>query len=144
VSAASYTKFDAGPDGDPRTEAVTGYSQAWKQFEATGAKVAVIRDNPDPQTAGIADIDSCVASNVDDLAKCSTPRPGSTYDVQVDAAARSGATLVDMTDYFCNATTCPPVIGGVLVYQDLTHLTATYVKTLAPYLRKQLDQVVSG
>jgi hypothetical protein len=31
------------------------------------------------------------------------------------------------------------VIGGALVYKDVSHLTAVYGKTLGPYLLRDLD-----
>ena len=41
--------------------------------------------------------------------------------------------VVDLTRYYCTATVCPAVIGGVVVHRDPTHLTNTFAKTLAPY-----------
>jgi hypothetical protein len=43
-----------------------------------------------------------------------------------------------MTPFFCDARRCPSVIGGVMVYRDHTHLTATYVATLAPYISREV------
>lgn len=38
----------------------------------------------------------------------------------------TGVTLIDLTDAICPTDPCAPVIGGVLVYRDDHHLTATY------------------
>jgi hypothetical protein len=46
--------------------------------------------------------------------------------------------LVDMNDLLCADGTCSPVVGNVLVYRDLHHLTGTYVRTLTPYLERRL------
>lgn len=46
--------------------------------------------------------------------------------------------VVDLTNYLCNETYCPPVIGKTLVYRDRHHLTATYVRTLEDELEKRL------
>jgi hypothetical protein len=54
------------------------------------------------------------------------------------AAAMKGAHLIDLTSYYCNDTNCPAVIGHVVVYRDQDHLTATYARTLAPYLGRAL------
>ena len=48
---------------------------------------------------------------------------------------------IDMTSFFCSARFCPPVIGGVLVYKDLTHITSEYAKTLAPYLEREIRRL---
>jgi hypothetical protein len=49
--------------------------------------------------------------------------------------------VADLTDFYCDETRCPVVIGGVNVYFDNNHLTVTYAKTLAPYLRRELVRV---
>jgi hypothetical protein len=36
------------------------------------------------------------------------------------------------------------VVGGVPVYYDQTHMTATYAKTLAPYLEPYLVKAIRG
>jgi hypothetical protein len=46
-----------------------------------------------------------------------------------------------MTRYFCNATSCPPVIGGALVQKDLHHLSVVFVRTLGPYLLEAVRQL---
>jgi hypothetical protein len=44
--------------------------------------------------------------------------------------------VLDLTPFFCDARRCYPVIGGVLVYKDSTHLTGLYARTLGPYLER--------
>ena len=46
--------------------------------------------------------------------------------------------FIDMTDYFCDETSCPPVIGNVIVYMDDSHITSTYSRTLVPMLSRKL------
>lgn len=48
------------------------------------------------------------------------------------------AHLLDFDYLFCTKGRCPAIIGGVDVYRDDHHVTATYEKTLAPYLRDHL------
>ena len=38
---------------------------------------------------------------------------------------------VDLTNTYCS-TTCPPVIDGMIVYRDHSHLTDTFARTLRP------------
>jgi hypothetical protein len=47
-----------------------------------------------------------------------------------------------MTDYLCDGETCSAAVGGVPVYFDVSHLTATYARTLAPYLRAEITRVL--
>ena len=42
----------------------------------------------------------------------------------------------------CEPDTCQPVVGGVIVWADYNHLSATYVTTLAPYLEPALLDAV--
>jgi hypothetical protein len=37
---------------------------------------------------------------------------------------------------------CPLVIGNVLVYRDANHITATYSKTLAPFLVARIKEAI--
>ena len=62
----------------------------------------------------------------------------------VVAAARvPHAVLVDMSNYICGHKHCSPVVGNVLVYRDQHHITATYVRTTAPYLAAKLRAVAA-
>jgi hypothetical protein len=51
--------------------------------------------------------------------------------------------VIDLTDYFCDATVCPTVIGGALVFKDISHLTDTFSATLGPYLLERYRQLQS-
>jgi hypothetical protein len=51
---------------------------------------------------------------------------------------------LDLNDHICTDHTCPAVVGGVVVYFDGSHLTATYARTLAPYLAPALLKSARG
>ena len=53
-----------------------------------------------------------------------------------DMPAMVEATCLDLSDHLCNGSTCPGVIGNVLVYRDGRHLTATYARTMTPYIER--------
>ena len=54
-----------------------------------------------------------------------------------------GASLVDLTDFYCTDDSCPMVIGNVIVYRDdVAHLTATFSRSLEPYLFAAIDAAV--
>jgi hypothetical protein len=61
-------------------------------------------------------------------------------DPLTDAASASGSgvDVIKMNQYLCTQTTCPPVIGSVVVYFDASHLTATYARTLTGYLDEKI------
>ena len=43
-----------------------------------------------------------------------------------------------MTSFFCSAKKCFPVVGGALVYKDISHLTDVYASSLGPYLLRKI------
>lgn len=51
-------------------------------------------------------------------------------------------TYVDYTDYICTEDTCPPVVGNIVAYLDKSHMTATFNKTFAPIIRKDLEKIL--
>ena len=63
---------------------------------------------------------------------------------EVAAARAHGATFVDTTDWFCTPTSCPAVIGDLLVLRDETHLTPPMAEFLAPLLDAALAPLLDG
>jgi hypothetical protein len=52
--------------------------------------------------------------------------------------------VIGINHLMCSEILCPPVIGGVIVYVDYNHLTATFSRSLAPYLEVAMKhQMVS-
>ncbi len=111
---------------------VRGLVEAWRQLP--DVPIVAIRDNPSMPAGNL----NCVSEHKATAAQdCAAPRGQALADPDGQAEAVKQvprARLVDLTQYYCTATVCPPVIGHVLVYRDPTHLTATYAATLTPYL----------
>jgi hypothetical protein len=57
-------------------------------------------------------------------------------DALIAAAAMvPGVKLVDLRRFFCDAKSCPAVIGNVITYRDTVgHITGTFSRTLGPYV----------
>lgn len=116
-----------------------GLRRSWAKLTKAGIKVLVLADNPDPRR----DVYECVAENLHRLSRCRFNRAdgitASGAPVQRSAAAgMTGVEIVDLTDTICPTAKCPPVIGHVLLYRKGSHLTATFVKSLARQLRMGL------
>jgi hypothetical protein len=160
VRATSGDRFDlvvtAERNGHPAVGRTLGASQsAWQRgYDAVlrawadaGTRVLVVHDTPFASTDFLSP-PGCVAEHPDDLGACSGPR--STWvprDPQYEAARaldRPRIRTVDLNDRICAATRCSSVVGGVLVYFDGSHLTATYSRTLAPYLAGSLRNSLSA
>jgi hypothetical protein len=114
--------------------------EAWKDRPG-GTELIALLDNP----RLVGDIAVCVESAGTQAGEaCGLPRSKALFDDGQTRAARQvdGAQIIDLTDYFCSKTECPAVIGGVLVYRDGNHLTATYAATITPYLAEQLRAMI--
>lgn len=126
-------------------EQVDGYLRAWRALPPSVKRIVVIRATPSSSLATQACVRRAIAQRRNAGADCAMPRRSS---LRADPAARAArrnrkdrAVLIDMTRWFCGERSCYPVIGGVLVHKDLSHITATYGRTLAPYLARELDRV---
>ncbi|MDM7854026.1 acyltransferase family protein [Cellulomonas alba] len=139
TAALSKEQFQV-PAGQTREQyASRGLAAAWKPLAEAGVPIVYIRDNP----IHTSDPNTCLQTKGKDAPqRCDITRKQAfaTPDPQVAAAKLVGSdvSVIDLTSFYCTATTCPAVIGGVDVYRDPHHVTETYVRTLAPYLGKQL------
>jgi peptidoglycan/LPS O-acetylase OafA/YrhL len=119
---------------------------AWAPVAERGTKIVVLADNPAVSPATLACINR-VGFDPSSSA-CATPRAQATsvLDPQIKAVRLvPGSKLVDLTAYFCRATSCPAVIGHEVVYRDSTaHLTATYSRSLAPYVAPYLTAALTS
>jgi peptidoglycan/LPS O-acetylase OafA/YrhL len=114
-----------------------GYAPALARLRAAAGRVAVLTDVPRPPE----DIPSCVSGAMRQLRRCAFargPALANAFAIR-DAAARvPGIETVDATDHFCLPDLCPAVVGDVLVYRNSGHITASYMKTLGPWLERRL------
>jgi peptidoglycan/LPS O-acetylase OafA/YrhL len=113
------------------------FVRTWRPLLDAGTKIYVIADNPhwpaDP-------VDCLVAAR--DPGTCDLPRTDALPwpDPQVLAAAELGdVPVIDLTDRYCDATTCFATIDRMVVYRDNDHFTRTFVRSLAPYLLHALE-----
>ncbi|WP_137294570.1 acyltransferase family protein [Nocardioides dongxiaopingii] len=130
-------------DGESAREAtVAGHREAWAAEVARGSVVVALRDYP----AGDADVVGCVEEHEDDAVdRCSRPRDEAigAFDALARAVEQTpGSALVDLRDLMCTEDTCLPVVGNVVVYRNKAHLTASFVRTLAPYLVERVPVAV--
>ncbi|MGH3468536.1 MAG: acyltransferase family protein, partial [Thermocrispum sp.] len=127
---------------------VAGMKDRWSELTRAGISVAVLRDNPHPDE-DISPVYECVDDHRENLAKCGFDRADGEDKgggpAQLEAVeATPDVQLVDLNDYLCPGDVCPPVIGDVLVYRQGSHLTKTYVNSLAPRLERKLTPIVDA
>jgi hypothetical protein len=121
------------------------FRDAWKLLPHTVRSIIVIRDNPRMQADTGPCIDEARRAKQPAGIACARERGTSLLtDPPSTAARRMGSKrihVIDLSKYFCDASLCYPVIGGVLVYKDLTHITTAYGGTLAPYLEREVRRL---
>lgn len=133
VAESSNAKYSS------EAERLSGYVSAWKSLGDT--PVLALRDNSmfDPA------IMNCVRNEayVEDE-RCMVPRDVGLRDNGFPEAVEAvlSSRLVDLSDFMCTDKRCPMVVGDVIVSRDGSHLTGTYVRTLAPYLGRELQSAL--
>lgn len=123
----------------------TGFHRYLQQLGASGTPIVVIHDVPFPGKT-VKSIPDCVAENPGHTDRCDgTPSSWRWYyPFEAGAAGLDNVHLIDLTPYFCTKDVCPAVIGGTIVYFDSSHITATYARTLTPYLGAILGNLGLG
>jgi hypothetical protein len=111
-----------------------------KALSRPGRRVFVVADPPYQPV----DPPICLAAREHDMQLCETTLAGSWSDDGVweqalrTAAAKGGASFVDVYPWFCSGDTCPLVVDGTEVYLDYGHMTSTYGVFLAGVMQDAL------
>lgn len=153
VVTTQNSKYGTSDDGQRGTDGMmVGLHQVWGTLNDAGIDVVALSDSP-----GGKKIYACVAENRDTLTRCafdrgpalertSTALLAEAVDTMPDssgneftASGSGGVSMIDLNNEICPTEKCAPVIGNVLVYRQGTHITATYIETLAPALERELD-----
>ncbi|MFT3714970.1 MAG: acyltransferase family protein [Gordonia sp. (in: high G+C Gram-positive bacteria)] len=130
--------------GDP-DQTPQFYIDVFKRFSDAGLTSIGVRDLPwlmDQQGNTREPFDCMAVKN--DANACGVSRSFALAPQNPADAALGGLPgvhNVDFTDLHCNATWCPVVVGNVLVYRDSNHFTGTFMRTMAPYIERQLAAV---
>jgi peptidoglycan/LPS O-acetylase OafA/YrhL len=138
----AYTAYGSGGEelsGGANADALeAGYTATIDRLRAAGLQTVVIRDTP----ASASDVPSCVSEDLGHLESCAFERNRDwnlEFDVRA-ARATPGTHLIDLTAEICPGELCRAVIGNALVYRDKSHLTATFARTLSPWIEKGLRE----
>jgi hypothetical protein len=116
-----------------------GYPPMLRRLQAIAKHVVAVSDPPRTPI----DVPGCVSESLHELRRCAFPREAAVEKAaSVGAAARSvrGVLVLDPTEVFCLPEVCPSVIGGVLVYRNSGHVTASFAATMAPWLGRRLPR----
>jgi peptidoglycan/LPS O-acetylase OafA/YrhL len=126
------------------TAAMKTFTDAWQPQIYRGTTIVAIKDVP----LMTDDTPTCVVDNLPSTTACNLPQDETLAyrDPMYDAAdGRPGVVRLDFSRYFCADDECLTVVGGVVVWRDSNHLTATYSTSLAPVLAGKLrDAAILG
>jgi peptidoglycan/LPS O-acetylase OafA/YrhL len=131
----------ASRDLDRWDAAANGMIDAWSPQLARGATIVAVKDFPALQS----DVSACVAVHGGSSnSKCSSTVEEAMggRDALMEAARRVGARVVDLTDLFCTAGRCVPIVGHVVAYRDHAHLTGTFARTMSDVLGDRLATAI--
>jgi len=147
VFVAQLTRDAGAPPGaaDPFSDMVAGYIDAWSRLPASVKHIIVIRDSPEMPEGTRACVDAALRARRAPGPACAVPRRSSLLPDPAVAAAEKlrspRVQTVDLSRFFCDDRWCFPVIGGVLVHGDVTHLTSYFARTLAPFLQRDVRRL---
>ncbi|KGM13253.1 acyltransferase family protein [Cellulomonas bogoriensis] len=111
------------------------FVDVWRDLGDHGVPVLAIRDT----VRLVERAPDCIAEHGPDAIRCGTVRAEVLDEHYLeDVDVPDNVTPLDMTPYLCTSTHCPAIVGGVIVYRDASHVTSTYMHTLAPYLEQEL------
>ena len=116
-----------------------GFIDRWQPIVDRGVKLYAIADIPQMAGDGVACVD--LHQDSGDYSSCELSRDvafQAVTDTQEAAALAVGAGFIDLNPYLCDAESCYMVIGHVMAFYDRYHVTATYARTVSPYLEAQL------
>lgn len=101
-------------------------------------RLVMLGDNPNAK-----DLPSnCLSRNLFSASVCSNTRSAAIsedrVDIEYSIATQRSLEFIDTTDWFCTASTCPMMIGDILLYRDATHLSTTASEFIRPILELAL------
>lgn len=107
-------------------------------------KIAWLADTPSFSTEAPP---ACASRNSEDLAHCDGNRqdvlPERQNSILHRQVAALGGVWIDLTAYLCDETSCPVVLGDVLVYKDDDHVSSTFARELEDVFLRAIHQAIS-
>ncbi len=141
------------PEARPLAGVPTGHGSAWLnglaatfRFLGRAAAHAVfISDVPTPKRPA----PSCVSKHLSDVQACDTMlraanRLPGVKSQERQLAERADVDWIDPTSWFCTATTCPVVVGNLLLYRDVAHMQPAWSRFIAPVLADEIVPIMRG
>ena len=144
MSASRYDPGGPASGLDPGQALRDGLDATLKVLRPTAQRVLLLGDTPTPLNY----IPACIAAHVRGVERCVAARSFAVdpprMAVEQDEAHLHDAVFVGTSDWLCTPTSCPVILGDVLVYRDNSHLTTTASLLFAPYLEATVAPLLAG
>ncbi len=141
-SYSAYPLDGVESESDRRTVWGAGLTETVQSLVDAGSRVLVIADTPRFESSPV----TCVSANPFEVDACAGDR-SVVLDAELSqtehaATLEADGDFADLTDFICTASQCPIIVDNLLVYRDVNHLTATYVRYLEPALAIVMDDLI--
>lgn len=125
--------------------AVRGYESYLQTWAHGGTNILILKDPTFPGKT-VHNVPDCLAENPQNHAACSGSRKDwIVKDPLVEAAKKVNLPQVNYLNFdnlICAPDRCRGINGKVITYFDGSHLTATYARTMAPYMAAPIERVL--
>ena len=148
VTTATYLEY---PEARPEPGVPTGYGSTWQNglaatfgfLHRVAQHVIFISDTP---TLGQW-APGCVSRHLSDVRRCTTRRGAAILlpkvrTKEIGLARQKSVSAIDPIPWFCTPTTCPAIVGNILIYRDNAHMTPTWSRFIAPVLADAIAPIV--
>ncbi len=137
----------AGGRGRNRGEQkIRGYIRAWRLLPSTVRQIIVLRDTPYSTADSPLCVERAMRRRRPAGTDCAIPRSSALRSDAAASATRRDRSprvhLIDLTRHMCSPRLCFPVVGGVLVHKDATHITPLFAGTLGPFLLQRVARLL--
>ncbi len=112
----------------------TGFNTTLSRLKGLTPRLLLLGDNPDSRE----DPATCLSAHLNDVGSCVNHRIKAVetgkLEVEQAVAQQNGVRFVDTSDWLCTATDCPLIIGDILMFRDINHLTTFAADWFTPML----------
>ena len=119
-----------------------GFAATMRRVVPNAGNVVVIGDTPQSSDEPA----DCLSRNLRRADACSSARDDVVADSRLalerDIATDLGAAYIDTSDWLCTDLACPMMIGDILLYRDVTHITTVASEWFRPLLEANLAPVL--
>ena len=147
ASSRSWATTDAAGNivtGDARTALFdAGMKRTIEALKLNALHMVYLEDTPGQSQDPLL----CLSQHPKSTLACTTPVSqaiNAAWQAEEHAiASYEGIGILDPSYWVCPTDPCPVVIGNLEIYQDQSHLTATYSEAMAPIMASALTRAIS-